>query len=79
MQLGHIQPALAPNQLDLFNMAEHNKSDALMMTIDKINQRFHQGITVSTTGINNHWQTPVKYLSQRYTTNWDELAVVKCL
>ena len=81
VQLGHIQPALQLKQIDLFELTENNilyKSNALMTTVDKINQRFPKGIAVSTTGISNSWQTPVEFLSQHYTTNWNELAIVKC-
>ena len=81
VQLGHIQPASQLKQIDLFELAENNilyKSNALMTTVDQINQRFPKGIAVSTTGISNSWQTPVEFLSQHYTTNWNELAIVKC-
>ncbi|MCK5189714.1 MAG: DUF4113 domain-containing protein [Methylococcales bacterium] len=49
-----------------------------MSTIDRINQRFPKSITFSATGINTGWQVPVEHLSQHYTTNWNELAVVNC-
>jgi DNA polymerase V len=81
VQLGHIQQASAPSQIDLFDLTEysrHNSSDDLMATIDKINHRFPKGITLSATGINTGWQSPVEHLSQRYTTSWDEIATVKC-
>jgi DNA polymerase V len=81
VQLGHIQPASAPSQIDLFDLTEysrHNSSDDLMAAIDKINHRFPKGITLSATGINTGWQSPVEYLSQRYTTSWNEIATVKC-
>ncbi len=78
MQLGHIQDALVPSQVDLFDFTDQNKNTELMSTIDKINNRFPKGITLSATGINTTWQTPVEYLSPHYTTNWNELAVVKC-
>lgn len=81
VQLGHIQAASVPNQIDLFDLAGHdnrNKSDELMATIDKINRRFPKGISLSATGINTSWQGPVEHLSQHYTTNWDEVAVVRC-
>lgn len=76
VQLGHIQPASIPNQIDLFDLAEQSNSHVLMNTMDKINQRFPKSISIS--GINNNWQTPVEHLSQRYTTNWNELARVLC-
>jgi len=81
VQLGHIQAASIPNQMDLFDFTKQvsqNSSKDLMTTIDKINQRFPKGITLSATGINTDWQTPVEHLSQRYTTSWNEIAVVKC-
>ncbi len=81
VQLGHIQAASVPSQIDLFDLAEHddrNKSDKLMATIDKINRRFTKGIALSATGINTGWQSPVEYLSQHYTTSWDEIVVVRC-
>lgn len=78
VQLGHIQDALTPNQIDLFSFTEPNKNTELMTTIDKINNRFPKGITLSATEINTAWQTPVEHLSLHYTTDWNELAVVKC-
>ena len=78
VQLGHIQDALIPCQGDLFDVTDQNKNTELMTTIDKINNRFPKGITLSATGINTAWQTPVEHLSPHYTTDWDELTVVKC-
>jgi DNA polymerase V len=80
VQLGHIQPASLPNQIDLFDLTDDNdnKSHDLMTTVDQINQRFPKGIAVSAAGIYNNWQCPVERLSKRYTTNWNELAVVIC-
>ena len=78
VQLGDIHAASRPSQIDLFAVNAPNNGTELMNTIDKINNRFPKGITLSATGINTGWQVPVEYLSQRYTTNWNELAVVKC-
>ncbi len=81
VQLGHIQAASVPSQIDLFDLTEQdnrNKSDELMATIDKINRRFPKGITLSAAGINTGWQSPVEHLSQHYTTSWDEIVVVRC-
>ncbi|MCF6203662.1 MAG: Y-family DNA polymerase [Methylococcaceae bacterium] len=81
VQLGHIKAASLPSQIDLFDFTEHNDrntSDELMATIDKINHRFPKGITLSTTGTNTGWQSPVEHLSQHYTTSWDEIVVVRC-
>ena len=79
LQLGHIQPASLPDQLDLFEPVDLNKSQALMTTVDQINHKFPKGIAVSTTGIQQKWQYKVKRLSGHYTTNWNELATVQCL
>jgi len=81
VQLGHIHTATLPGQIDLFNLHDQsgNQSDLLMTTIDQINRRFSKGITVSAAQLNTDWQTPVEHLSQHYTTNWNELAKVKCI
>lgn len=80
VQLGHIQPFTQPYQLDLFALTEdsQSQSDDLMNTIDRINHRFPQGIAMSSAGIKSRWQTPVEFLSKRYTTHWNELPIVKC-
>lgn len=80
VQLGHIHPAVIPEQIDLFASQEQDnyRSTLLMTTLDKINQRFPKGIAVSASRLNTGWQTPVEHLSQRYTTSWNELAKVKC-
>jgi len=81
VQLGHIHTATLPGQIDLFNLHDQSgsQSDLLMTTIDQINRRFSKGITVSAAQLNTDWQTPVEHLSQHYTTNWNELAKVKCI
>ena len=49
-----------------------------MSTVDQVKRCYPKGIAVSAAGINNHWQTSVEFLSQRYTTHWNELVRVKC-
>jgi len=80
VQLGHIRPASLPNQIDLFDLTEYglNKSHDLMATLDKINQRFPKGISISAASVSNNWQYSVEHLSKRYTTDWNELAIAKC-
>ncbi len=80
VQLGHIQPAAQPSQVDLFDLtaSKPNKSHDLMNTVDQINQRFPRGVTISAAGIHNSWQHSVEHLSRRYTTDWNELVVAKC-
>ncbi len=80
IQLGHIQAAAAPQQADLFAELEDEpkKSRQLMAAIDQINQRYHRGIAVSETRQSRQWQTPVEHLSPKRTTDWNELAKVRC-
>jgi len=74
LQLGHIQPETQRQQMDLFSVSEQSSdSSTLMNTVDHINRRFPKAIAISAAGINNDWQTPVNYLSPRYTTDWDSL------
>lgn len=69
-------------QFDLFippqNHEDRFKSDRLMSTIDKINQKMGKG-TVELGGrrIDAAWNLKRDFLSQRYTTRWDELLSVK--
>ncbi len=81
IQLGHIQPGSIPEQIDLFNVPEntvYDNSIELMTVIDQINQRFPNKISVSTAKLNKNWRSSVDFLSQSYTTKWNDLAVVKC-
>ena len=80
VQLGNIKPVLVLTQSDIFDLASisNSKSVKLMQTIDSINHRFPQGISVSPTKINNNWEYQVEHLSKRYTTNWNELVVARC-
>ncbi len=80
IQLWHIQPASPPDQLDLFKLTDkkQERSEALMQSIDQINQKFPRSISVSTSNLKQDWQCQLKYRSQGYTTNWNELAVVQC-
>ncbi len=80
IQLWHIQPAAPPDQLDLFKLThkKQERSEALMQSIDQINQKFPRSISVSTSNLKQDWQCQLKYRSQGYTTNWNELAVVQC-
>jgi DNA polymerase V len=77
VQLGRIQPASVPGQTDLFTTMTEEQ-DSLMRTVDQINQRFPRSLCASAASLGKHWQTPVQRLSQRYTSDWQDLAIVKC-
>lgn len=81
VQLGQIQPASMQEQLDLFDLSTNIRqsgSQTLMQAMDRINRRFPKGITVAAAGFDKTWQPKAARLSQRYTTNWQELLRVRC-
>ncbi|MDI2111780.1 Y-family DNA polymerase [Commensalibacter nepenthis] len=69
-------------QFDFFSRAENEETKArnvtLMQTLDQINKKMGRN-TVSFGGINPKasWNLKREFVSQRYTTRWDELPVVK--
>jgi DNA polymerase V len=81
VQLSDIRPANQPGQDDLFLFDDRNRTNnaaVLMDTVDQINRRFHKAITVAATGLGQRWQVSINNKSSRYTTEWSELAKVKC-
>ncbi|MSX78577.1 MAG: DUF4113 domain-containing protein, partial [Actinobacteria bacterium] len=49
----------------------------LMATLDQINRRFPKKLSIAATGTDKSWQPKTERISQRYTTDWKELAKVK--
>jgi DNA polymerase V len=49
-----------------------------MKVVDQINRRFPKAISVAATRFDKSWYPKTDRISQRYTTNWKELAWVKC-
>jgi DNA polymerase V len=78
VQLSHIQPGITPGQIDLFEGAT-NQHDGkqLMQVVDRINRRFPKAITLASTGFDKTWKPKTERISQRYTTDWRELVLVK--
>jgi len=69
-------------QLNFFspieNEEEKNRNNSLMQTLDTINQKMGRNtIIFGGTNPNAPWNLKRDLLSQRYTTKWDELPVVK--
>jgi len=62
-------------QFDLFINPERNvKQNDLMKVIDNVQGRFgKQSIFIGAEGINQKWSMQRSKLSQRYTTQWQEL------
>ncbi len=80
VQLSHIQSKATLNQLELFDYADDNllaDNTVLMDTIDQINRRFPKMLSIAATGFTQSWQPRTNYVSQHYTTDWDDLALIK--
>jgi DNA polymerase V len=73
---------IAPNtfvQNHLFQPKDHQRCDALMATIDRINQRLGSGtLRFAAQGMKGDWQMRQQWRSPRYTTRLKELLKVKC-
>lgn len=78
VQLSQIQPQTAPEQFDLFGNNQTQESPQLMQAVDQINRRFPKGIAIASTRIDQTWKPKAERISQRYTTNWRDLATVNC-
>ena len=71
--------AVAARPRTLFDdVVAQQKSAALMTTLDQINRRMGSGtVQLLGEGIRKSWAMRRGNVSQRYTTEWDELAVVR--
>ena len=78
VQLSGIHPNIILGQTDLFVHPKSSKERELMACFDKINHRFPKSISIAATGLNKSWQFQPERMSKRYTTRWNELAIVKC-
>ena len=78
IQLSGLHPNSMPGQTDLFTNPKSSKERELMDCFDKINHRFPKSISIAATGLNKSWQFQPEHISKRYTTHWNELAIVKC-
>jgi len=68
-------------QVQSDSFADNQRIDQLqlMVTLDKINHRFPNAVSLAATGLNKKtWQFKPERISKRYTTDWNELASVKC-
>ncbi|HIG79672.1 MAG TPA: Y-family DNA polymerase [Cycloclasticus sp.] len=64
-------------QQDLFSTTADVRSEMLMKTLDEINQRFDNSITLAAVGNKKLWQSVPINRSNQYTTDWKGLAKVK--
>lgn len=68
--------AVAVRQHDLFSPNTDERSEKLMATLDKINQRFGNQLTLAAVGNKKLWQSVPINRSNQYTTNWKGLVRV---
>jgi DNA polymerase V len=67
-------------QMSLFDTRNRKRAQKLMTTIDHINKQMGTGtIQYTVAGFKPPWQTRRLSMSQRYTTKWDELVVVRAV
>jgi len=68
-------------QLSLFSQAgqkERNKKTDLMATVDKVNKRWGKNtIQIASQGIKKPWKMNQSFTSTHYTTQWEEIPLVK--
>ena len=65
-------------QADLFDHHDRVRSTRLMSALDAVNGRWGAGaLQYASSGITKKWKTQFHRCSPAYTTQWDELPVVK--
>jgi DNA polymerase V len=70
--------SVAVDQLDLFAQRDGERSMLLMQTVDQINRQFGSGtIQFAVTGSQKSWSMRQERRSNRWTTCWRELPMVK--
>jgi DNA polymerase V len=85
VQLSNIKPETSPGQMELFDFMDNDlpaENRELMKVIDQINRKFPKTISVAAIGLGGSgiepWKPTASNRSRRYTTDWDELVIVKC-
>ena len=78
VMLTEIIPATSRPRTLFDDVAVRQKSTTLMKTLDHINHRMGSGtIKLLGEGVRKNWAVRRSNASQRYTTEWDELAVAR--
>lgn len=65
-------------QLGLFDTVDREKREKLMQVIDKVNGEHQQLIKLAVQGNGRDWKLKQEQLSQRYTTDINEILTVSC-
>ncbi len=78
VMLTEIIPIVARPRTLFEDVAAQQKSASLMATLDRINHRMGSGtLQLLGEGVRKSWSMKRENVSKRYTTEWDELAVVR--
>jgi len=78
VMLTEIIPTTARPRTLFEDIAAQQKSRSLMTTIDQINRRMGSGtMQLLGEGVKKNWAMRRGNMSQRYTTEWNELAIVR--
>lgn len=65
-------------QLGLFDSVDREKRERLMQVVDKINGKFQHNVKLAIQGSGRDWKLKQEQLSQCYTTDINEIIIVKC-
>lgn len=65
-------------QLGLFDSIDRDKRERLMQVVDKINGKFQHHVKLAVQGFGRDWKLKQEQLSQRYTTDINEVIIIKC-
>ena len=65
-------------QLGLFDSIDRDKRERLMQVVDKINGKFQYHVKLEVQGSGRDWKLKQEQLSQRYTTDINEVIIIKC-
>lgn len=78
VMLTELIPAASRPRTLFADVTSHQKSEALMRTLDHINRSMGSGtIQLLGEGIRKNWSMRRDNVSQRYTTEWNELAIIR--
>lgn len=65
-------------QMGLFDTVDRDKRERLMRAIDKVNGEHRQLIKLAVQGTGREWKLKQEQLSQRYTTDMNEILTINC-
>ena len=65
-------------QMGLFDTVDRDKRKRLMRAIDKVNGEHRQLIKLAVQGTGREWKLKQEQLSQRYTTDMNEILTINC-